>query len=210
MNRYQLAGKLVYYLSSLLRKTLTIQIITHPEYNNHTPYLFAFWHGKQLLPVLELNTHQTKRVVLVSPSKDGDILSAWLEKLGFETIRGSSRKDNIKALAIMMRKLKSGYSIGYGIDGPIGPIYKVKPGMTHMAQKYGIDIIPVGSAFTRKWIFNKAWDKYEVPKPFSKAILYLGKPFHVSAGMELDAANLELEHKINEVEQQAEISCNPA
>ncbi|MFX5622524.1 DUF374 domain-containing protein, partial [Acinetobacter baumannii] len=88
----------------------------------------------------------------ISPSKDGDLLTVWLKKLGYEVIRGSSRHQNISALAGMIRKLKKGYSLGFGIDGPIGPIYKVKPGMTHMAQKLGIPIVPVGSAFSQKWV----------------------------------------------------------
>lgn len=199
----KILGLLAYGIANLLRTTLTVEVISHPDYQINQQYLFAFWHGKQFLPVLELQNHETKRAVLVSPSKDGDLLSVWLKKLNYEIIRGSSRHKNISALVGMMRKLKEGHSLGFGIDGPIGPIYKVKPGMTHMAQKYQIPIIPMGSAFSRKWIIAKAWDKYEIPKPFAKAVLYIGKPIWIGENLDLQVANLDLEEAIHRSEAEA-------
>jgi len=200
----KILGLLVYFVISLLRKTLRIRIDYHPDYVKTKPYLFAFWHGKQLLPVVLLRKlHFTKGAVLVSPSRDGDLLSSVLEKFGYEIIRGSSRDRNISSLANMMKKLKQDYSLGFGVDGPIGPLYTVKPGMTHMAERAQIAIIPVGSAFKRKWIFEKAWDKFEVPKPFTKAALYLGKPIHIEKGADLEACNRKLEIAIHEAEEKA-------
>jgi len=199
----RILGYMAYYMTLLLNMTLRVIIFKHPEYNSKTQYLFAFWHGKQLLPVLELQKHGIHRAVLVSPSRDGDMLTVWLKNLGYEVIRGSSRKQNISALASMIRKLKAGYSLGFGIDGPIGPIYKVKPGMTHMAQKFRIPIIPIGSAFNRSWVFEKAWDKYEIPKPFSKAVFYLGKPFYIEKDVDLSVSNDMLEGLIAEAEKGA-------
>lgn len=193
-------GYLAFFLTFLLGKTLRIVRIMPAEYDPYKPYLFAFWHGKQLLPVLALTTHRTGRAVLVSPSRDGDLLSVWLKCLGYEVIRGSSRHQNISALAGMHRKLKEGYSLGFGIDGPIGPIYKVKPGMTYLAQKFGIPVIPVGCAFSRRWVVEKAWDKYEIPKPFAKAVFYMGKPNIVAKEADLEVSNKLLEELINQAE----------
>nr|AIA16649.1 protein of unknown function (DUF374) [uncultured bacterium] len=204
LNKSKLLGLLAYYFSALLHKTLRVKVVASKDYQRDKPYLFAFWHGKQLLPVLQLrNNHKTEGAVLVSSSRDGDLLEVWLKKLGYEVIRGSSRKQNISALTSMIRKLKMGYSIGFGIDGPIGPIYKVKPGMTHMAQKFNIGIIPVGTAFSRKWVIDKAWDKYEIPKPFSDAILYLGQPLYIDKEVDLEIYNRLLEQRIDEAEAEA-------
>lgn len=200
----QILGRTIYAITSILKSSVHIHIDCDPEYNTEQQYLFAFWHGKQLLPVWTLRKlHKTEGAVLISPSKDGDILSVWAKQLGYEVIRGSSRHKNISALAAMQRRLKQGHALGYGIDGPIGPIHKVKPGMTHMAQKFHIPIVPVGSAFSEKWVVEKAWDKYEIPKPFSKASLYLGKPFIVEKGLDLDACNLQLENLIHDAEAKA-------
>lgn len=200
---YRFLGVLLYYLTWLLHQTLRVEIKHHPNYNIKQQYLGAFWHGKQFLPVFDMARHQTKRAVLISSSKDGEILSAWLEKIGYTVIRGSSRHNNVSALVQMLRALKRGYTIGYGIDGPIGPIYQVKPGMTHMAQKVGVEIIPIGSAFSRKWIVKKAWDQYEIPKPFAKAILYIGKPIQILASDDLESCNELLATRIHEAERTA-------
>jgi lysophospholipid acyltransferase (LPLAT)-like uncharacterized protein len=207
--KYRILGHLVYLLTSLSRRTLRLVVSIHPEYNAHQAHLVAFWHGKQLLPILELNSIvKTERAVLVSASRDGDILTTWLENLGYRIIRGSSRHQNISALSGMIRKLKDGHSLGFGIDGPIGPLHKVKPGMTHMSQKLQIPIIPVGSAFSRKWVIEKAWDKYEIPKLFSKAAIYVGKPFVVDAEADLDESNLRLEEAIHQAEEKAQSLLN--
>lgn len=200
----RLLGNLIYFIITLLRKTLTVVVVNDIKYQPDQPFLFAFWHGKQLLPILELQRHKTKRAVLVSPSRDGDLLTAWLENLHYEVIRGSSRRGNIGALKAMIRFLKAGYSLGFGIDGPVGPIYKVKPGMTHMAQRCGIAIVPVGSAFSRRWVAQKAWDRYEIPKPFSKAVFYLGQPLYIAKDADLEASNQALEAAIQAAELNAQ------
>lgn len=199
-----LSGTLAYILAKLLRYSLRLTIHTSPNYNHATPYLFAFWHGKQFLPVLQLLAHATPKIALVSPSKDGDILSVWLTKLGYEVIRGSARSDNIAATKVMLRSLKRGYSLGFGVDGPTGPIYRVKPGMTFLAQHSGLAIVPLGSAYSRKWIFQKAWDKYQLPKLFAKAAYYIGDPIVVTKSDNLDIMNEQLNAAINFADQQAQ------
>jgi lysophospholipid acyltransferase (LPLAT)-like uncharacterized protein len=200
----KILGFLIYVVSYLLYKTLKMTMVYHEDYQQDKPYLFAFWHGKQFLPIFNLiKYHKIKGAVLVSPSKDGDILTASLKQLGYEVIRGSSRKRNVSALMGMIRRVKQGQSIGFGIDGPIGPIHIVKPGMTHMAQKYNVEILPIGSAFSRKWVFEKAWDKFELPKPFSKAAYYMGKPFIIPLDADLERYNVLLEHRIHDAEIQA-------
>ena len=140
---------------------------------------------------------------LVSPSRDGNILESWLQKAGFEVDRGSSRDGNIRSLVKMIKRLRQGYSVGFGIDGPIGPIYKVKPGMTYMAQKCQIPIVPIACEFSKKWVIEKAWDKYEFPKPFSKAVYCIGEPFLIKSNADLDKSNLELEKRLNDLHEKA-------
>ncbi len=204
MNTRKALGFLAYYLNTLLFKTLKVQYVIDPLYDKKKQYLCAFWHGKQWLPVMTLNTHHGKSAVLVSPSRDGDILCTFLEKQGYTVVRGSSRRKNVASLAEMIRKLQEGYSLGLGVDGPVGPIYKAKSGLVQMAKKFDVDILPVGSAFSRKWIFKKAWDRYQMPKPFSKAVICIGKPFRLDKNVSIDDSNLMLEESIHAAEKKAE------
>ena len=204
INTHTILGLSAYYIASFLYRSLRTQCITHPLYCPHTPYLFAFWHGAQFLPVFTLRQqHRTPRAVLVSPSRDGDILSIWLEKLGYKVLRGSSRARNIQALTSMLRILKQGYSLGFAIDGPIGPPYQVKPGMTHMAQKLGIPIVPVGSAYRRSFRSEQSWDKYMLPYPGTKAACYLGEPLVIPKQALLGPYNQLLKEQIHAAQTQA-------
>lgn len=198
-----ITGSAAFWLGNILQASLRITIAANPAYQNDKPYLFAFWHGKQLLPVLQLVHHKTPKVALVSPSRDGALLEYWLKKLHYDIIRGSSRDGNVRSAVAMLQKLKAGYSVGFGVDGPIGPIYQVKPGITYMAQKSNVPIVPLGSAFANKWIFEKAWDRYQIPKPFTHAGYYIGEPFVVEKGMNLEKANIKLEALLHKVEEKA-------
>ena len=197
-------GKLAYWAMKLLTATIKITVINRELVEPKEPYLFAFWHGEQFLPSqIIINQHKTPMCVMVSPSRDGAILTTYLEKIGYEIIRGSSRDGNVRVLIGMKSKLAQGYSLGFGIDGPIGPIYVVKPGMIFLAQKCNVKIVPVGSAFSKYWTFNKAWDKFKLPKPFAKAVLVYGEPFSVDPEADVNQMCVELENKIKLAEQRA-------
>ena len=97
-------GKIAYYITLWLGKSLSVTTVKAKGYDPHQQYLFAFWHGKQLMPVMQLIHHGTGRAVLVSASRDGDLLTVWLRYLGYTVVRGSSRRHNISALVGMSRK----------------------------------------------------------------------------------------------------------
>jgi lysophospholipid acyltransferase (LPLAT)-like uncharacterized protein len=200
----KVTGTAAYLLTSFLSMTMRLKVHKHSSITATKPYLFAFWHGKQFLPALMLNKlHHTPSCAMVSPSRDGAILAVMLGKLGYTVTRGSSRDGGLRALLAMKKSLTQGSSVGFGIDGPIGPLYKVKPGMVFLAQKSQIKIIPVGSAFSRYWIFDKAWDKFQLPKPFCKAVLVLGEPFIVHDKDNIEAACVKLEKLLQKAEQEA-------
>jgi len=196
---YETLSIFAFYLARILYSTIRMRVVFHPDYDKDKQCLGAFWHGNLFLPLFFSNQHQTKMAVLVSPSRDGDIICDWLRRVGYETIRGSSRRNNVAALAEMFRKLKDGYSIGIIVDGPLGPRHKVKPGIVHMAQKLSVEIVPVGTAVTRKWMFN-SWDKFELPKPFCKGALYCNKPISVPLEASLEEFSSIVEQKLLEAD----------
>jgi lysophospholipid acyltransferase (LPLAT)-like uncharacterized protein len=201
---YQMLATVVFYTLRLLYLTLKVRVVYHEGYSANKQYLGAFWHGKMFAPMFAARNHQTKMAVLVSPSKDGDIISGWLHSLGYETVRGSSRRNNVSALSGMLRKLKEGYSIGVIMDGPLGPIHKVKPGIVHMAKKLEVEIVPVGVAIKRKWVFTRAWDKFELPKPFSDVVMYSGTPITVPVEASLDDYCERVEQGMRDAERKAQ------
>ena len=198
----RLLGSLAYLVSRFLAGSLRIVTFSETLLDDNKPYIYCFWHGKQFMPILTLHKVGQKQVALVSPSKDGDILESWLINCGFEVIRGSSRRQGVSGLMKLVRFMRQGYSVGITPDGPTGPMRQVKPGAIYLAQKSGAEIIPIGTAFTQKWEVSKAWDHYQIPKPFSQAALYIGKPMSVE-GMDMVDVQKQLEYELNQVEAKA-------
>ncbi len=189
MDKYRFAGILLHRIYRILnymtRKEYYYFKDTKTDIEN--PAIIVFWHGK-IFTVCNATREIIKKASMVSASKDGDILGELLRREGNELIRGSSNRDNIKSLKEALRYAKQGYTLGIAIDGPKGPIHEPKPGAIFIAQKTGLPIIPVSSYTDRKWIFEKLWDKLEIPKFFSRNIHYMGEPFYISKDTDIETA----------------------
>ena len=94
--------------------------------------------------------------------------------------------------------------MGTPVDGPKGPIFQVKHGMIYISQKSGVPIVPMGVAYSKKWIFNKTWDKFQLPKPFSRGVVIFGTPYNVELGADMELECLKLKKKIEELDERAE------
>lgn len=200
-------GKIIYKILKILMKTIKVVKVEEENYNQDENYIYAFWHQKIIFPTVTL-TNVEKKTTLVSPSRDGEIMTSILEEYGYEVIRGSSRDQNIRSLVSMMKKLKAGYSLGFAVDGPQGPPFIIKPGIIYMAIKSGKKIVPVGGAFKKKHVFEKAWDKFHFPYPFTKAAVVLGNPIEIPKDSSQEEWIEVINEKINEVNKKAEVLLN--
>ncbi len=158
--------------------------------------VFAVWHGWQygLLAVPNRNNLH----LLISPSLDGEIIARVTEKLGFSTIRGSMKRDGTKALREILKTLKANKAIAYTVDGPKGPICKVKEGIIKIAQMSQKPIIPLVSKVNWKIQIN-SWDKYKIPLPFATATNYYGEPIYIPrhiSDKEIETYRLNLENEL--------------
>lgn len=160
-----------------------------------TPILFAFWHGR-LLYFLKLYEHLGSRVtVLVSHSRDGELVTQLLSRFGLPTTRGSTSRGGARGLLTVVNKVRSGIHAGFAPDGPRGPRYQVQPGLVLVAKRTGAPILPM--AFGAQWKRVLAsWDAFLLPLPFSRIVVVYGEPIYVPA----DASAAGLEAKRREVE----------
>ncbi|MDR3258722.1 MAG: DUF374 domain-containing protein, partial [Fusobacteriaceae bacterium] len=130
--KYRIIGVISYYILKILSFTLKIKIINKEKFDfDAKHYIIAFWHNKLLIPSITGGSFLKKRAVLASPSKDGELISVPLTKLGFEMIRGSSGQNSTSGLLSLMKYLKKNYNIGTPLDGPKGPVYVAKPGLLY-------------------------------------------------------------------------------
>ena len=177
--KYKIFGNILYYIIKLLFMTLKVETFGEEKIDENKNYVCGIWHNKLLISLLCLKKIK-KRAGLASPSKDGELIAVPLQKMGYTMVRGSSGRNSAKSLVKIIRLVKDeGYSLGTPLDGPKGPLYKVKPGMIYTAQKSEKELVLIGGAYSKKWIFSKAWDKFQLPKPFSKVICVVGEPITI-------------------------------
>lgn len=136
-------------------------------------YILAFFHQDELSLIPYFRN--IKMGVLVSISKDGEIMNHTISKLGYVTTRGSSSKKAVSGLIAAIKKVKEGHKFAMAVDGPKGPIYKVKEGVIVISNKTETPIVPVKAFPHRYKLFAKAWNQAKFPRPFTTIDLVFGK-----------------------------------
>ena len=159
---FKLEARLGAWLLRLLRLSIRFDVKAQPP--NDYPCVYIFWHRNLLL--MTLQRVDTNAVVLVSSSRDGELIAGPLNRLGYHTVRGSSTRGGSMALRQMLR-LAQDHSLAITPDGPKGPAETVHPGLFELALLARIPIIPVAVDVNREWVFN-SWDRFRFPLPFSR------------------------------------------
>lgn len=165
-------------------------------------YIYAFWHENLLLPCL---FGHRRLHVLISEHADGEMIALACHHLGFSLIRGSSTRGGVRALRKMLGAMKKGH-VTVVPDGPRGPRRHVEPGLLYLAARTGMPIVPAGVGYDRPWRL-KTWDRFAVPRPFSKAVLLLAEPILVPGDADrrtLDEYAGRVEAALNEATAAAE------
>ncbi len=176
-------------LASLVKTLLKTCSIIHIEGDDIPgPCIYVSWHQRMCFFARYLA--EKNPVVLISQSRDGEYGARIAKHLGFGYVRGSSTRGGIKALRQMIECVKKGKSIGILADGPLGPPRIVKTGPILIASKSQAPIIPLMWSCNRFWLLN-SWDRYMIPKPFSKVVIRHGSPFKVPSRF---ASSEELEY----------------
>lgn len=143
------------------------------------PVIWAFWHNRVFTAPLAYRRFLAGRsgAVLTSASKDGDFLAASIGQFGVAAVRGSSakggrQKRGAAALVGLARWLEAGYDVAITPDGPRGPAEQIQPGLLKLAQLTGVPILPIRLDYRDCWRL-KTWDRFMVPKPFSRIAVTL-------------------------------------
>lgn len=162
------------------------------------PVIFALWHNRIFtMPPIWRKTGGKGRnsVVLTSASKDGTVLATAMQLFGLGAIRGSSSRRAVSALIGMKKALADGFDVCVTPDGPRGPRYSVQPGVIKIAQATETAIIPIHIRYGSAWRL-KTWDRFVIPKPFSRVQITFDKPHHIPKDLspeEFEIARIALE-----------------
>lgn len=130
------------------------------------PVILAHWHGDELALIHLVRRYRI--ATITSHSRDGERMNRLLRYLGAVTARGSSSRGGAAALrGVLAHCKRGGYNVSMAVDGPRGPIYRVKPGVFEFSRLLQAPIYAVSAGVSRPWIFQKAWNKAVLPGFFS-------------------------------------------
>lgn len=152
-------------------------------YDNLEKYgsvIFVAWHGR--MPMLPYFWDGRKTLkALVSPHRDGLLISGLLRRFGIGHIDGSSNENASRAAIRLMRELNQGTTIAIIPDGPRGPSMTMSESPLYYAQKTGKPIIGVTYSIANAAIIEKSWDRMLLPKPFNRGICAVTEPMFIPA-----------------------------
>jgi len=162
-------------------------------------YIYALWHNR-LLPLTF--AHRSRGVVaLVSEHRDGEMIARAVERLGYGLARGSSTRGGARGARELLGGLEGGHDLCVTVDGPRGPVYKVKPGIIEIARQSGAPIVPITASASRFKAF-RSWDRFQLPHPFARVRITHAKPITVPADAETEAIEqkrVELERALTRI-----------
>ena len=143
------------------------------------PVILSFWHNQIFSATFHFRFQGI--VVMTSSHFDGAYIAAIVRRFGFGTARGSSSRGAARALLELKRHLASGRDVAFTIDGPRGPVYRVKPGPLWLARHSGAPILPFQIEPRRFWQLGN-WDRFRVPRPFTRTLVVFGNLIEPPAG----------------------------
>jgi lysophospholipid acyltransferase (LPLAT)-like uncharacterized protein len=161
--------------------------------------IYTFWHNRVFL-----STYFWRKrgiVVMTSKSFDGEYIARFIQRFGYGAARGSSSRGSTGAIIEMVRLMRAGRPTAFTIDGPKGPRYEAKMGAVLLAKKTGQPILPFTITTKRYWS-AKSWDQFQVPMPFTRALVEIAPPIAVPANADeeiLNAKRDELQSALDEI-----------
>lgn len=206
--RWAFVGSLGKAVLWLWAKTARIEVSGGEAYRElrrtKKPVIILVWHGRIFLAPYFFRNRGI--MPLVSPSRDGEIVTRIVSRWGYKVSRGSSSHSVVRAWFEMKRELEAGGEVLIVPDGPRGPARELKPGCLKLAQQTGASLVPFTFGAKKKKVFA-SWDRFLVFKPFARVLAVLGDPIAVDptlGGQAFEAERKRIERLLIDLDDQAE------
>ncbi|UDQ96799.1 lysophospholipid acyltransferase family protein [Lentisphaerota bacterium WC36G] len=142
-------------------------------------FVTVTWHNRLLFfPMMFPKWIRKQTVAVISASRDGQYIADLISQFNLRATRGSSSRKGARALAGAFKAIKNENNVSFTPDGPRGPKYKMSKGPIYLASQTGTKILPISINYSKYWEL-KSWDKFQIPKPFCRVKMVLGKPIEI-------------------------------
>jgi lysophospholipid acyltransferase (LPLAT)-like uncharacterized protein len=139
--------------------------------------IYTFWH-REICAATWL-WRQRGIVVMTSQNFDGEYIARIIQRHGYGAARGSSSRGASAALVEMIRRLRRGQDAAFTIDGPRGPRFVAKNGSVILAKATGAAVLCFHIAVKKAYVFERSWDRLQIPHLFSRAAVFIAPPIFV-------------------------------
>ena len=171
------------------------------------------WHSRFLMLNSAWKKNYALPHVLISRSRDGEIVAQTTKYLGLKSIRGSSKKlghkkakGGAKASRHMIEAIESGGCIVITPDGPRGPRQRLGDGPLRLAKLSGAPLLPCTFSVSRRKQFD-SWDKFILPLPFGRGQIIWGSAVQISPDAteeDIETIRVQIEDEMNSLLAQAD------
>jgi lysophospholipid acyltransferase (LPLAT)-like uncharacterized protein len=167
------------------------------------PRIYIFWHENILAP-LYLRGH-CQVAMLLSQHNDADILARIAYHFGFDCVRGSTYRGGARAIWELFDRSRRQH-LTMTPDGPRGPRRKLAQGPVYLASRLQLPLVVMGFGYDRPWRV-RSWDRFAVPRPFSRARAVIGPPLTLPPDLTragLEQCRQRVERLLNDFTSEAE------
>jgi lysophospholipid acyltransferase (LPLAT)-like uncharacterized protein len=181
---------------AVVRRTSRISV-DGPGAGYHGAAVYVNWHSH--LPWLCAHHGEKRRWLMVSPAPYILPIARWCEWCGLRLVQGATGNQGREAASQLETCLRSGESVFIAVDGPAGPVFKVKRGCIDIAKAAGVPIIPVGYSVRRGKPNRKRWDQQLMPALFDEIRVRFGRPLFIDPSEDIMSATERVEAALNEL-----------
>ena len=193
--------RIIYWIIRLYLGTIRIKVENEKQWmeivEGKGRVLLCTWHQQFFTAIRHFRNYKKWHpALMISKSYDGEMIAGVASRTGWNPVRGSSSKNGKQALTEMIQCLQKNGLAAHILDGPRGPAGKVKVGAIRLALDSDAVIVPFYIKAENAWYFN-SWDRFMVPKPFSRATLWYGECIYLKPAKtkeQLEESRLFLEN----------------
>jgi lysophospholipid acyltransferase (LPLAT)-like uncharacterized protein len=196
-----LGARLIRFVAFTQRSDVLGEIAVMEHWHRGEYVIICAWHDQLLMMVTVYQGPGTK--ILISRSRDGELIARTVSYFGQGSVRGSSSRGGREAFREMLKFAELDVDLAVTPDGPKGPRRQIKDGVIQMARISGRPIVPLTYVCSRGHRFH-SWDRFLLPYPFARAVYCYGTPQYFSRDQPLEECRQRLQQAMDENQQRAE------
>ena len=170
-----LAARLIRLIFAALRVERLGETPLQALWGEQRRVILAFWHDQLFL--MAKGYRGPGAQVMISASKDGELIARTMDYFGIGSVRGSSTRGGKAAFREMLELARQPVDLVITPDGPKGPRHQVKEGVVQLARLSGRPVVPMAFACSRGYRFN-SWDRFLMPFPPGRGVFSFGAPLY--------------------------------